>query len=155
MYRLGIRLPERQALRDDVVLYVTFFMNGVWNSEVGLCSLNWRPADFVGRMRVLEPRPLLSLSKPISMRLSLDQQQAVANHLNTRGQAPKCTVCGASNLQVRAEITRLPVEGETDAFPMINVQCAYCGHLLHFSPSVMDLDLDASPASPSAEDAES
>jgi len=74
------------------------------------------------------------------MRLTLEQQQAVANHLNTRGRAPKCTVCGASNLRVRAEVTRLPVEDGSSSLPMVNVQCSYCGHLLHFSADLIDLD---------------
>jgi C4-type Zn-finger protein len=77
------------------------------------------------------------------MPLSLDQQKAVAKHLNTRGQAPKCPVCGASNLSVQPTVTSLPVHDDPSATkPVVNVECNYCGYVLHFTPRVMDLDLD-------------
>lgn len=82
------------------------------------------------------------------MRLTLDQQKHVAQHLNSRGSAPKCSVCGASNLTVLAEITLLPSAGtdgaENDAsggLRVANVQCNFCGHILHFSVDAIGLDL--------------
>lgn len=79
------------------------------------------------------------------MPLTQDQQQAVANHLNTRGQAPKCPVCGASNLRVRPEISQLPIDGRNGTSqPAVNVECNYCGYILHFSTRVIDIDVGTS-----------
>jgi len=79
------------------------------------------------------------------MPLSQDQQQAVANHLNTRGQAPKCPVCGASNLRVRPELSHLPADGPGKTQPpAVNVECNYCGYILHFSTRVIDINVDSS-----------
>jgi hypothetical protein len=90
------------------------------------------------------PTPAASTSQFL-MPLTQDQQQAVANHLNTRGQAPKCPVCGASNLRVRPELSQLPIDGRNGrSQTAINVECNYCGYILHFSTRVIDIDVGSS-----------
>jgi ribosomal protein L40E len=86
------------------------------------------------------------------MRLTPEQQQQVSRHLNTRGTAPKCPVCGASNLRVKKNVVALPTPGSpTGSRHLVAVECRYCGYVLHFSPGVMDLDLgDDGSAPPSA-----
>ena len=76
------------------------------------------------------------------MPLTPEQQRTVANHLRSRAQPPQCPVCEAANMVVQAEIT-LHSTDEEDApvEPRINVMCKYCGHVLHFSPSAMDISL--------------
>jgi len=76
------------------------------------------------------------------MTLSHDQQQAVAQYLKTTAAPPKCPVCSASNMRIRKEVIRLPHHGAPNQHrPAIEVECQYCGHLLHFSPRVVGLSL--------------
>jgi len=77
------------------------------------------------------------------MPLTPEQQRAVANHLRSRAQPPKCPICDAANMKVKAEVTLHPTDDEdAPAEPRINVVCKYCGHVLHFSPSAMGLSVD-------------
>ena len=75
------------------------------------------------------------------MPLSPEQQKHVSRHLNTRSTAPTCPVCGASNLRVAPDIAHVP-RADGDTRPLVAVECQYCGHVLHFAPEVMDLDLE-------------
>lgn len=78
------------------------------------------------------------------MPLTLAQQKAVSQYLKNTASPPQCPVCGASNLRVQPEVVRLPYHGsETDDYPVVMVECQYCAHLLHFSPKVMGLPLEA------------
>lgn len=77
------------------------------------------------------------------MPLTREQQQAVANHLRSRAQPPKCPICDAANMKVQAELTLHPTDDEdASAEPRINVVCKYCGHVLHFSPSAIGLSIE-------------
>ncbi|PSQ74121.1 MAG: hypothetical protein BRD39_02540 [Bacteroidetes bacterium QH_9_64_21] len=77
------------------------------------------------------------------MPLTLDQQRAVAKHLQSRAQPPQCPVCGASNMTVQEEIVLLPTAHEESSDqPMINVVCGYCGHVLHLSPSTIGVSIE-------------
>lgn len=75
------------------------------------------------------------------MPLTPDQQKHVSRHLNTRGTAPTCPVCGASNLRVTPDLATVPL-ADGGRQRLVAVECQYCGHVLHFAPEVMDLDLD-------------
>jgi hypothetical protein len=80
------------------------------------------------------------------MPLTPDQQQTVATHLNTRGQAPKCPVCGASNLRVLPDLTEVSLDTGPDAVRhLVNVECKYCAHLLHFSARAIGVGPEAEP----------
>ena len=77
------------------------------------------------------------------MPLTREQQRTVANHLRSRAQSPKCPICDAANMKVQAEVTLHPTDDEdTPAEPRVNVVCKYCGHVLHFAPSVMGLSVE-------------
>ena len=77
------------------------------------------------------------------MPLTHDQQVAVSQYLKNTARPPQCPVCGASNLRVQPDLVQLPSRDASDGHrPTIEVECQYCGHLLHFSPSVMGLSLD-------------
>jgi len=77
------------------------------------------------------------------MPLTREQQQAVANHLKSRAQPPKCQVCGAANMVVQEHLTHPnAADPESTADPLVNVVCNYCGHVLHFSTSVLGLAVD-------------
>jgi len=77
------------------------------------------------------------------MPLTPEQQQAVANHLKSRAQPPKCQVCGAANMVVQEHLTSPSAADEEDTpEPLVNVVCKYCGHVLHFSTSVLGLAVD-------------
>lgn len=80
---------------------------------------------------------------PVRLMLTTEQQNAVARHLNTRAQRPKCPVCGTTSMRVQPEILNIPTT-EPDGAPVrrIVVTCTYCGFDMHFAPDVMDLDLD-------------
>jgi uncharacterized Zn finger protein len=74
------------------------------------------------------------------MPLTPEQQQAVANHLKSRAQPPQCPVCSAANMVVQEHLTHPAAnEEEGAAAPLVNVVCKYCGHVLHFSTSVLGL----------------
>lgn len=74
------------------------------------------------------------------MPLTPEQQQHVAQHLNTRSKTPKCPVCAASNLRVQPELfRRTALQTEASQLAVV-VECGYCGHLMHFSPAVIGLD---------------
>ncbi len=77
------------------------------------------------------------------MPLTPDQQQAVANHLKSRAQPPQCPVCGAANMVIREHLTLLSTPDEdATSEPLINVACKYCGHVLHFSPSLLGISVE-------------
>ena len=77
------------------------------------------------------------------MPLTHDQQVAVSQYLKTTASPPQCPVCGASNLRVQPDLVRFPSGDATDKHrSMVEVECQYCGYLLHFSPNVMGLSLD-------------
>lgn len=80
------------------------------------------------------------------MPLTPDQQRAVATHLRSNAQPPKCPICGAANMVVQKEVTLLPTDEANTTVPRINVTCQYCGYVLQFSPSVLDLSLEAEPS---------
>lgn len=87
------------------------------------------------------PRPPQNLRA--LMPLSHDQQLAVSKYLKTKGNPPKCPVCEASNMRVQSDLLTLPTQStDEDARYAVAVECQYCGHLLHFSPSVMGLTLE-------------
>ena len=77
------------------------------------------------------------------MPLTPDQQQAVANHLKSRAQPPQCQVFGAANMVVQEHLTHPYADDEgVSTEPLVNVVCKYCGHVLHFSPSVLGLSVE-------------
>lgn len=73
------------------------------------------------------------------MPLTPDQQKHIAQHLNTRSRTPKCPVCAASNLRVQPDVIERATTASEPALAIV-VECGYCGHLMHFSPTVMGLD---------------
>jgi RNase P subunit RPR2 len=74
------------------------------------------------------------------MPLTPEQQQHVARHLNTRSRTPKCPVCAASNLRVLPDLIERTSLASEEKHPAVVVECGYCGHLMHFSPSVLELE---------------
>lgn len=76
------------------------------------------------------------------MPLTVEQQKTVANHLNTRGQSPKCPVCGNSGMSVRSDVTLQPLHDAPDeSLTLVSVECKFCAHVLQFNANVFDFDL--------------
>ncbi|HHP7238245.1 hypothetical protein [Longibacter sp.] len=77
--------------------------------------------------------------------LTPEQQQAVAQHLNTRAQQPTCPVCGTTSMRVQRDVLALPTAGaDTSDIRRVIITCTYCGHDMHFDPDVMGLSLPPS-----------
>jgi len=74
--------------------------------------------------------------------LTPEQQQAVAQHLNTRAQRPKCPVCGTTSMRVQRDVLSLPTTGaDGSEIRRVIITCTYCGYDMHFDPDVMGLSL--------------
>lgn len=82
--------------------------------------------------------------------LTTDQQNAIAKHLNTRAQRPRCPVCGTTSMRVQRQVILLPTADDADdateaSIPRVIVTCRYCGYDMYFDPSVIGLTLDEAP----------
>jgi C4-type Zn-finger protein len=74
--------------------------------------------------------------------LTTEQQTAIAQHLNTRAQRPKCPVCGTTSMRVQKDVIVLPTEDpEQDALKRVVITCSYCGFDMHFDPDPIGLDV--------------
>jgi len=83
--------------------------------------------------------------------LTTEQQNQIAQHLNTRAQRPRCPVCGTTSMRVKRQVIHLPTadepEGESSdpSFPRVIVTCRYCGYDMYFDPAVIGLSLNEDP----------
>ena len=83
--------------------------------------------------------------------LTTEQQNQIAQHLNTRAQRPRCPVCGTTSMRVKRQVILLSTVDEpagepaAPSLPRVIVTCKYCGYDMYFDPSVIGLSLDNDP----------